>query len=350
MNRRARTIVLAAVLAAPSLVFTSGPSLAQTAQPVPAHPFSDPVWYPLRQPATVGCVNGNPGTRQSTGKEVCRHPTKAGYPAMDVLSGNHKPGAPVYAAGAGIFHIGGNDGSCVSSGPQQQGRWVWVDHGGGVVSRYHHLKSIPTGLHNGAYVTPTTVIGRMGDSGTHCGTYYLHFEVRKAGVHGLHSSWGVGPRSNGVGSLYACSGATQQTWPHAIDPSANNWNQVTWNSLTTPTSGNACIPPTPATPDRPSSVTAKAGNAKITLRWTAPGGAENVNGITIGEKIYRPSQNGYSQEAWVPVGATATSMTFTHSTDGKALVNGRDYRFRVTFHNGNGFSRYSPWITVAPHS
>ena len=349
MNRRIRTVVLAVLLAAPSLVAAAPAAVAHARAAVPSHPFSDPVWYPLRQPVTVGCVNGNPGRKTSTGKEVCRHPTLAGYPAMDLRSANHQAGAPVYAAGAGIFHIGGNDGSCVSSGPQQQGRWVWVDHGGGIVSRYHHLRSIPSSLHNGDNVTPTTVIGHMGDSGTHCGTYYLHFEVRSGGVHGAHANWGVGPRSGGVGSLYACSGSTRQTWPHDIDPSANNWNEVPWNSLTTPTSGNACIPATPATPDRPTGVTAKSGKGKITLRWTAPAAAAHVSGITVGEEIFRPSQNGYSQEAWVPVDPTATSVTFTTSTDGKALISGRNYRFRLTFHNRQGFSHYSPWITASPH-
>ena len=47
-----------------------------------------------------------------------------------------------------------------------RGRQVWIDHGGGLVSRYAHLGSIEPGIVEGAMVTRGQVIGAVGNSGT----------------------------------------------------------------------------------------------------------------------------------------------------------------------------------------
>ena len=65
-----------------------------------------------------------------------------------------------------------------------RGRQVWVDHGGGVVTRYAHLGGIAEGIQPGVAVSPEQVVGFVGESGTPGGLRapgsetHLHFEVR----------------------------------------------------------------------------------------------------------------------------------------------------------------------------
>jgi murein DD-endopeptidase MepM/ murein hydrolase activator NlpD len=65
-----------------------------------------------------------------------------------------------------------------------RGRQVWIDHGGGVVTRYCHLATVAEGLQVDQVVAQGTVVGTVGESGTpesidNPGTqYHLHWEVR----------------------------------------------------------------------------------------------------------------------------------------------------------------------------
>ena len=65
-----------------------------------------------------------------------------------------------------------------------RGRQVWIDHGGGSVSRYAHLDTLATGIDVGARVHQGEVIAYVGESGTpesvtNPGSeYHLHFELR----------------------------------------------------------------------------------------------------------------------------------------------------------------------------
>jgi murein DD-endopeptidase MepM/ murein hydrolase activator NlpD len=65
-----------------------------------------------------------------------------------------------------------------------RGRQVWIDHGGGVVTRYAHLDGIAPGISRGSAVETGQVVGYVGESGTPealispGGEYHLHFEVR----------------------------------------------------------------------------------------------------------------------------------------------------------------------------
>lgn len=65
-----------------------------------------------------------------------------------------------------------------------RGRQVWVDHGGGVVTRYAHLGGIPGEIQVGAMVQAGDIIGYVGDSGTPEAVtnpgveVHLHFEIR----------------------------------------------------------------------------------------------------------------------------------------------------------------------------
>jgi murein DD-endopeptidase MepM/ murein hydrolase activator NlpD len=58
-----------------------------------------------------------------------------------------------------------------------RGRQVWIDHGGGVVSRYAHLSAVAD-LMVDAVVTRGQVVGLVGSSGYPEGGPHLHLEIR----------------------------------------------------------------------------------------------------------------------------------------------------------------------------
>lgn len=65
-----------------------------------------------------------------------------------------------------------------------RGRQVWVDHGGGIVTRYCHLSAIPVAITDGTAVDTGALVGYVGDSGTPEAVtspgveIHLHFEIR----------------------------------------------------------------------------------------------------------------------------------------------------------------------------
>lgn len=82
-----------------------------------------------------------------------------------------QPGTPVVAAGDGLVAYCGRLGG--------YGNVVDIDHGGGVVTRYAHLRKIET--HKAAAVRAGETIGRVGSTGRTTGPH-LHFEVRIDGA------------------------------------------------------------------------------------------------------------------------------------------------------------------------
>jgi murein DD-endopeptidase MepM/ murein hydrolase activator NlpD len=80
------------------------------------------------------------------------------------------PGTPVLAAGAGVVVFAGRQGG--------YGNCIYVDHGGGVVTLYAHLRRIETA--KDAAVTAGERIGQVGSTGRTTGPH-LHFEVRLEG-------------------------------------------------------------------------------------------------------------------------------------------------------------------------
>jgi len=58
-----------------------------------------------------------------------------------------------------------------------RGRQVWIDHGGGIVTRYAHLSAVAP-LRVGDVVAQGEVIGAVGSSGYPEGGPHLHFEIR----------------------------------------------------------------------------------------------------------------------------------------------------------------------------
>jgi murein DD-endopeptidase MepM/ murein hydrolase activator NlpD len=65
-----------------------------------------------------------------------------------------------------------------------RGRQVWVDHGGGIVTRYAHLSGIAEGIQVGTPVAAGQLLAYVGESGTPESAtepgseYHLHFEIR----------------------------------------------------------------------------------------------------------------------------------------------------------------------------
>jgi len=80
-------------------------------------------------------------------------------------------GTPVWATADGTVLYAGKDG--------RYGKTVVIDHGGGFMTRYAHLKRIE--IKKGKRVERGDVIGRVGKSGNASGTH-LHYEVLKSGV------------------------------------------------------------------------------------------------------------------------------------------------------------------------
>lgn len=81
------------------------------------------------------------------------------------------PGTPVVAAGDGVVHFCGRLGG--------YGNVIDIDHGGGVLTRYAHLRRILTA--KDAAITAGAIIGQLGSTGRTTGPH-LHFEVRLEGA------------------------------------------------------------------------------------------------------------------------------------------------------------------------
>ena len=81
-----------------------------------------------------------------------------------------QPGTPVLAAGAGVVVFCGRLGG--------YGNAIDIDHGGGVLTRYAHLRRIET--KKGAAIAAGEIIGQVGSTGRATGPH-LHFEVRLDG-------------------------------------------------------------------------------------------------------------------------------------------------------------------------
>ncbi|MBA3817312.1 MAG: M23 family metallopeptidase [Deltaproteobacteria bacterium] len=81
-----------------------------------------------------------------------------------------KRGTPVVAAGGGVVTFAGRMGG--------YGNIVHVDHGGGVITRYAHLRRIDAS--QGAAVAAGEQIGQVGSTGRATGPH-LHFEIRLDG-------------------------------------------------------------------------------------------------------------------------------------------------------------------------
>lgn len=293
-----------------------------------ANPFSDPIWYPLRVEAQVGCGHSNPG---------CDKPhnfwTQILTPTGQSSGGTSE--GRITSMGAGIAHIGEGNGPGCGSGDASFGTWVWVDHGGGVISRYGHLRTGSILISEGQRVMPGQELGTVGTTGKRssdsCFRAYLDFQLKQHGVRGDDFEFPT---------LQACNGATRETWPTAVHGTAS-WNTTT-QGLLMPANTSDCIPTTlPATTGPPAGVRMSSPRkGRLAVSWTsAPG---TVDKVRLELARFRPGTGTYEdphKAPWKDVAGSAKSGTF------KGLVSGSKYRVRVHFHTrGVGWSLPSGYV------
>jgi hypothetical protein len=300
------------------------------------HPYSNPVWYPLRgSDATMDCASSNPG---------CSSAKLHHDQAMSILTRTmvgKKPvyhRAPVYAAGAGVLHIGKNVGNaCSASG--SLGTWVWIDHGAGVTSRYGHLDGIISSVHEGMYVTPDTIIGYTGHSGEkksgdcYRATHYLNFQITHNGIYGTPTR---------LSTLHVCSGSKSVTWPSRIHSSWTTFQRVPQTSAlrNSGQSATACVSHVwMRTAGLPSSKLAKH-TGSVHAVWSKAPSNFRVSRTYVELEEWHPANRTWSVES------RRTLSGGTASTWFKGLAHHRIYRTEVNFYNSSGWSRSSSWHEV----
>jgi murein DD-endopeptidase MepM/ murein hydrolase activator NlpD len=117
----------------------------------------------LRTRPVPGRTNSAFGVR----KNPFRHRGRERHRGIDLSAAR---GTPVHAAGAGVVVRAERGGG--------YGRVVYIDHGGGIETRYAHLQKIL--VDEGEFVPAGGVVGKVGSSGRATGPH-LHFEVREDG-------------------------------------------------------------------------------------------------------------------------------------------------------------------------
>ena len=350
-STRLRLMLLLFVLLAAALAMSLLPAVTPPANAVAtkaAHPYSHPMYSPMRAESTIGCVNRNcPTYVNGDGWH--------NYWAIDFYDPEHEPGDLVYATGAGQVFIGGRVApeadatGCLPIGSKgTPGNWLWIDHGGGIVSRYHHLDSIK--IANGSWVTPSTVIGTRGHSGNvkqpggadapaQCGgVEYLHYEVRQNGWAGED----IYP-----GNLFACVGAETQMFPRDLTRVGDwdNWDDVDAHKTLTPVGNNTCIPELPATAHPPSYTGMRVGDNMATISWPKPDDSSPAIGaVVVSLERWMPSLGKYDRPVFRQFSNTGTAgqTTFT------GLQNGFKYRSQVAYRNAAGYSDWGGYRYGTP--
>ncbi len=102
-------------------------------------------------------------------------------------------------------------------------------------------------------------------------------------------------------------------------------------------------PEAPSVPDRPTGLSAAAGDGGATLTWDDPGNA-NINYYRY-EQWYRATSGSWVNMGWVTITGSGAS-TVSHDVTG--LTNGTQYRFRLRAYNALGNSPSSSWATATP--
>ena len=261
----------------------------------------------------------------------CTKGTYHGYWAVDFVGAK---GDPVYAAGAGVMHIGDIDPGCKTSATDiEAGTWVWVDHGGGRITRYYHL-----GLDRGQGGTA----GHADDGDRAHGPQ----RRRRALHHELPALRGPVGRRHGSAGQPRFVARLHSAGPH---PGADALGVTSWNEPACP-GGRCPLPPRrppastdtwDATPARPSaSVGSRPQSALVS--WNAP--PAGANQVTILQERWSPSLRRFGWPTYVVTSATSRSRTFAGLTDGWT------YRYSVAFHNTYGNSAWSTPVTIVPAS
>lgn len=191
-------------IAVGQVLIIRGSSFVPTPGPTPTTEPENPIDVSLQFPIAGGCLPTGDQLMPNAPREY-----RAGiHEGVDFYTGYNcvdvPAGANVLAAGAGTVIRADHDyvpltleeldellTRSVNQGytdaealDRFRGQQVWVDHGGGVVTRYCHLAGIPGDITVGTSVSSGDVVGLVGDSGTPESVtapgveIHLHFEVR----------------------------------------------------------------------------------------------------------------------------------------------------------------------------
>lgn len=117
----------------------------------------------LRTRPVPGRTNSAFGVR----KNPFHHRGRERHAGIDLSASRN---TPVHAAGAGMVVRAERGGG--------YGRVVYIDHGGGLETRYAHLQKIL--VKEGEFVPAGALVGKVGSSGRATGPH-LHFEIRRDG-------------------------------------------------------------------------------------------------------------------------------------------------------------------------
>jgi fibronectin type 3 domain-containing protein len=108
-----------------------------------------------------------------------------------------------------------------------------------------------------------------------------------------------------------------------------------------PASNEASATPRATVPSAPLGTTASAGNASVTVSWSAP--ATNGGSPVTGYNVYRGTSPG--GESGPPVASNVTTTSFTDT----GLANGTTYYYKVAAVNAVGTSAQSSEVSATPH-
>jgi murein DD-endopeptidase MepM/ murein hydrolase activator NlpD len=131
---------------------------------------SDPKLLPLMADSLL--VRPVDGGRLSSPFGVRRHPILGRRQLHKGIDWAAPRGTPVRAAGHGVIVAAAPLGS--------YGRYLRIDHGGGIATAYAHLDGFAPGLHRERMVRQGELIGGVGSSGRATGPH-LHYELLVAG-------------------------------------------------------------------------------------------------------------------------------------------------------------------------
>jgi hypothetical protein len=326
MSRRVRTLLVglfAALLAvAGAMVPTAAQAAVVSYGASTAHPYSDPVWWPLSTPSSMDCYRNNPGGCHGY------HPNYL----FDIIGESGVNNQPVYAMGAGIVHVEATHAGCGHA--QGRGNYLYIDHGNGTLSYYGHLGSIL--VHNGQYVSPRTRIAYVGNSGyARCHLYpnlrYLMVAVKHGGVGGNYVE---------LKHTWACptSGGARLAWPQQLPSgAASHWNAVVRTTPIPATSASRSCATVPVrTANRPSAVgMAKHGKSTMYVHWSRAAASARVTHTVVVLSEYHPSIH-----RWLPLSSRWLSGS-AHYAKFHRLHHKRHYRVYVQFYNAWGYSHAS---------
>ena len=268
--------------------------------------YSDPTYFPIRGNTTTGCVKSNcPGPHH-------------GVWAIDIY-GNFGDG--IYPMGNGIAHVGGIDNTCSTLGGDRHGTWVYVDHGGGLVSRYHHLRKIT--ISDGQKVTTSTQIGEMGSTGDTCPAKvaYLHLDILK--VEGDQEIRQELPQ------MSACHQDRLVRYPEALG--YKGWDDVAVG-LPMSNTGDQCVPQA-SRASAPANVSMQVQKSlqDILISWSSPPvGASLVHKYAISYNKWKSGKGIWGQDQYFYTPAPASSYQLT------GLKRGSKYKVKLWGVDGGG--------------